>query len=371
MQGFATADSTSLFSKRFPEVNEDFFKTLEGLHISSVGVGSFVPEPYKEENYVYSFKDALIQAVLKGCNVIDTAINYRCQKSEREVGEALAELKDIHWILREELFICTKAGFIPLDFPFPQNPYEWIEENMLIPNRAQKEEIIIDQHCLSPMFLRWSLEQSLKNMQVGCVDVFYIHNPEMQLGYVDDKEFFKRMQKAFEMCEKLVEEGKIKAYGIASWNGFLYDDDNMEYISLNKMVNLAEKAGGKGHHLKYLQIPYNLAKPHPYNYTNQKLDDGQYYTCFQAAKKLGIHVFTSSSLLRMNLFKRPFSKKVGALLGEYEMSDIHRAIQFARSPEDVACALFSSKDSEHISHNMMINKIPLANPQDYARIFSL
>ena len=35
------------------------------------------------------------------------------------------------FVKREELIICSKGGFIQLEYPFPQNPYAWIEENII------------------------------------------------------------------------------------------------------------------------------------------------------------------------------------------------------------------------------------------------
>ena len=148
-------------------------------------------------------------AVLNGINLIDTAINYRYQTSEREIGEALKELFSDGSAVREQLVVTSKAGFLPLDFPFPENPYQWIDEHVLVPGLATKEEVVVDQHCITPAYLRWSVEQSLKNLQLETIDVFFLHNPDMQLGYVEYKTLKKRIKKAFELFEKLVEEGKI------------------------------------------------------------------------------------------------------------------------------------------------------------------
>lgn len=53
-------------------------------------------------------------AISGGVNVIDKAINYRYQKSERVVGAALRFLME-NEIQRDELFICSKGGYIPED----------------------------------------------------------------------------------------------------------------------------------------------------------------------------------------------------------------------------------------------------------------
>ena len=58
--------------------------------------------------------NAIIESVeTGGLNVIDTAINYRYQKSERTLGAALRFLLDNKYS-REELFLCSKIGYIPV-----------------------------------------------------------------------------------------------------------------------------------------------------------------------------------------------------------------------------------------------------------------
>ncbi len=370
-KGYATKEGTKKFAEKFENSSDDFYNKCENLIVSSVGVGSFAPEAYREENYIYSFKDSIKEAIKLGCNFIDTAINYRYQESEREIGAAISELIDENVITREEIVVSSKGGFIPLDFPFPENPYKWIEEHMIGKKLAKKEEIELDQHCISPKFVEWSLEQSRKNLGLETIDIYYLHNPEMQLGNMRYKKLLETIEDNFEMFEKKVKEGAIKHYGIASWNGLLYEDTNIEYLSLLDIYKIAKKVGGKNNHFKFVQIPYNLAKPHAYSYTNQKLEDELFYSLFQATKKLGINVVTSSAFLRMNLFKRPFSQKVRGLLGEEAMSDLHRALQFSRSNEFVTSALFSTKDIEHMRHDMEIITIKKAKPEYYSQIFKI
>jgi len=53
-----------------------------------------------------------------GVNVVDTAINYRCQKAERSIGAALKTLINKNGVNRDELFISSKNGYIPDDSDF-------------------------------------------------------------------------------------------------------------------------------------------------------------------------------------------------------------------------------------------------------------
>ena len=57
-------------------------------------------------------------------------------------------------------------------------------------------------------------------MNLECVDVYYIHNPESQLGHVSEEEFYTRLRAAFESLEQSRAQGQLKFYGVATWNGF-------------------------------------------------------------------------------------------------------------------------------------------------------
>ena len=179
---YATKEGTFAFLKQFPRYSRDFFRFNGDYFVSSIGLGTFRKEPYREENYVINYKEAVKTAIENGINMIDTAINYRYQVSEEEIGEALAELFIEGKVKREALVIASKAGFLPLEFPFPEDPYQWIKTEILDTGLATKDEIIIDQHCMSPDYLRWSVEKSLQNLGIKTLDILYLHNPETQLG---------------------------------------------------------------------------------------------------------------------------------------------------------------------------------------------
>lgn len=368
--GVSTKEGTFSYLKRFPKYSRDFYSFSHDQFFSTLGLGTFKPEPYKEDNYIVNFKNAIIQAVTHGINYIDTASNYRFGVSEQEIKEALDELIGKQNFKREELIISSKAGFIPLEFPFPKDPYSWIESELIQKGLTSKEEIVIDQHCMNPKFLRWSVERSLANLGVKSLDILFLHNPETQLGYVPAETVLKRIKEAFILFEAMVKEGKIKHYGVASWNAFLYEEGHTEYLSLMDIIEIAKEVGGENHHFKYLQIPYNLAKTHAFNYTNQKYKDGKYYSTMQISHMENIHIIGSSSLLQMNLFKKPFSKNTAALLGTKEMSDIHTALQFSRSGALVS-SLFGSLTPEHVKNNLFLAYTPKADPSTYQSLFTL
>lgn len=359
---YANKEATFAYLKQFPKYAKDFYRFNGDFFVSSLGLGTFRKEPYREENYIVNYKESVKMAVLNGINLIDTAINYRYQVSEEEIGEALEELFEEKRASREQLIITSKAGFLPLEFPFPLNPYEWIDTNVIKSGLAKKEEIVIDQHCLSPEYLRWSVEKSLANLKLQTLDIMFLHNPETQLGYVAYETLLGRIEAAFTLFEELVKEGKIRAYGIATWNGFLYEDTHKEYLSLGDIIKIAQKVGGEKHHFKYVQSPFNLGKPEAYNFNNQKGPDGRYYTLMQAIQGFGLQFFASSSLLQLNLFKAKFASDVGEALGTSDFNDVTSALQFARSGGAIS-ALFGAVDPQHVEENLTLAYLPSATKE--------
>jgi aryl-alcohol dehydrogenase-like predicted oxidoreductase len=363
----ATLDATYNYAKRFSQY-KDFYIKHNDLIFSKLGLGTFNKEPYKEENYVFHYIESVKEAIRSGINLIDTASNYRYGQSEREIGEALKELGDE--VKREELIICSKGGFIQLDYPFPENPYMWIDENIINANLATKDDIEIDQHCMTPDFLEWSCKRSLENIGVKSFDIYYLHNPEMQFIKLGEKNFYKEIKKIFKRFEKLASDGLFKSYGVATWNGFIGESN--ELISLEKLVQIAKEVGGDNHNFKYIQLPFNMGKSAAYTKNTQKVDNEE-CTIIQAAHRLGIGVISSSSLLQMNLFKKSFSPESGAILDESMTleSDIQLALQFVRSTPGIISSLFGSIVPLHVKHNVKISKIKSISQNRYNLLYRL
>ena len=364
---FATTEGTLSFAKKFSNY-KDFYIKHNDLIFSKLGLGTFNKEPYKEENYVFHYIEGVKQAIRSGINLIDTASNYRYGQSEKEIGEALQELGDE--VKREELIICSKGGFIQLDYPFPKNPYTWIEENIIEAGLATAEDIELDQHCMTPDFLEYSCRRSLKNLGVDALDIYYLHNPEMQLSKLGEKEFYKQIEKIFKRFEKLADEGLFKSYGVAVWNGFIIE--NEELLSLEKLVACAEKVGGKNHRFKYIQLPFNMGKTAAYTQPTQKVNN-EPCTIIQAAFRLKIGVISSSSLLQMNLFKKSFTAETGVVLDDSMTlkSDIQLALQFVRSTPGIVSSLFGSKVPVHIKENCEISKVKSVKREKYDLLYRL
>src|ERR1043166_9107593 len=152
--------------------------TTPRASLSSIGIGTYLGNA--DDTTDANYTDAVVRAVQLGVNVIDPAANYRFQRSERSIGAALQILANEHGIARDELVICTKGGYLPFDGAPPRNAREYVNETFVNPGIASFDDIVGGMHCMTPAYLQNQLEQSLSNMKLECVDVYYIHNPESQ-----------------------------------------------------------------------------------------------------------------------------------------------------------------------------------------------
>jgi aryl-alcohol dehydrogenase-like predicted oxidoreductase len=362
--GRATPESTHRYAQRFAErIAPGHFREIAGgLWASSIGIGTYLGEPDAVTDRGYT--ESVVAALQGGFNLVDSAINYRFQRSERSVGAALKQLV-ARGFSREELILCTKAGFLTPDGQMPADPDEYFAQEYLSRQLFRPEDIAQGCHCLSPAFLADQLERSRRNLGIQCVDVFYLHNPETQLPEVAREEFRRRIAAAFTLLESAVSEGKIAAYGMATWNAFREDPKSPSYLSLEEIVSIVREAGGQDHHFRFVQLPFNLAMPEALTRPNQ-IVNGKTMAMVQAARALGITLISSAALLQGQLTKN-LPPYVGEALGL--RSNAALALQFARSAPGIATALAGMSHAEHVNANLALVGIEPAHRDQFLKLF--
>jgi aryl-alcohol dehydrogenase-like predicted oxidoreductase len=300
-----------------------------------------------------------------GCNVIDTAINYRCQRSERAIGAALKELA-VRGYDRSELIIATKGGFLPFDGAPPNGARSYFDQTFIAAGVATAADIVGGYHCMTPRYLAHQVDCSLRNLDIECIDIYYVHNPESQLAKITREEFDSRLRRAFEFLERAVADGKIRMYGTATWNGYRNPSDARDYLSLPEIVALAEKTGGKDHHFKVIQVPLNLGMSEALSSSNQQVA-GKEGTLLEAAQALNVAVMCSASVLQGQLTRNLPDIICDTFQGLE--TDGQRALQFVRSTPGVTTALVGMKQLSHVEENLKIACIPPAPWEQYSKLF--
>jgi aryl-alcohol dehydrogenase-like predicted oxidoreductase len=364
LQGCATREGTQHYRDRFKEIAaSDHFRQAQNLWFSSIGIGTYLGNGDEETDRRYT--ESIVRAVELGANLIDTAANYRFQRSERAIGAALDELSK-RGFTREEIVICTKGGYLPFDGAPPRDVRQYIEENFIKTRIAGWGEIAGGAHCMSPRYLENQLDQSLRNMNLDCVNVYYVHNPESQLAAVSSDEFRKRLRAAFEFLEQCVANHKIQNYGVATWNGFRAEPDARDYHSLESMVEIARELAGDEHHFRFIQLPVNLAMPEALFFQNQKLGD-EYVSALEAAEAFSITAIASGSILQGQV-ARGLPEAIRDPLGSLA-TDAQTGIQFVRSAPGITTALVGMSSVAHVEENLQLVQAEPVSADDLLSVF--
>jgi aryl-alcohol dehydrogenase-like predicted oxidoreductase len=364
LPGQATLDGTERYCKRFAEqLPESHFRRSQDLWLSSIGLGTYLGN--YDDATDQEYHKAVVTAAGAGCNVVDSAVNYRLQRSERAIGTALKELSSRGYN-RSEFIVATKGGFIPYDGTPPKDSREYIEKTFIKTGLAGSADIVSGCHCMTPKYLLNQLECSLRNLDVETIDIYYLHNPETQLGKVSAEEFDQRVVKAFDALESAVDAGKIQMYGMATWNCFRNDAGAKDYLSLTHVIELAEKASGRNHHFKVIQLPLNLGMSEALSNANQPAH-GHRHNVLEVAQDLGLTVMCSASVLQGQL-----SRDLPPIIAETFTgldTDAQRALQFVRSTPGVTTALVGMKQQKHVEENLQTARIAPAPWEQYSKLF--
>jgi aryl-alcohol dehydrogenase-like predicted oxidoreductase len=368
LEGIATTDGTARYRDRFRGVAaEGHFRFEQLLWLSSIGTGTYLGG--WDDATDRSYSEAITLALSLGANVIDTAANYRFQRSERTIGETLTNLIGAGRYAREEIVVCTKGGYVAFDGAPPAGQAgvrDYIERTFVATGIARFEDFVGLSHCMTPRYLEHQVTQSLRNLKLEALDVYYVHNPESQLSAVTRDEFYARLSAAFEQLERERATNRIKNYGVATWNGFRLDPSEQGFHSLERMCEIARGIGGDDHGFRFVQLPFSLAMPEALTLDNQPYK-GKRVSLLEAAKALGVSVVASASLMQGRA-ARDLPEQVREPLGSLA-TDVQTAIQFVRSTPGITTALVGMSRPTHVEENLQLVRLPPASADDYSRLF--
>jgi uncharacterized protein YyaL (SSP411 family)/aryl-alcohol dehydrogenase-like predicted oxidoreductase len=236
-----------------------------GLTVSRLGFGT-----YRVGQREADHREALIKALRMGCNLIDTSTNYMDGESEQLVGSVLKKLIGAGELVREEIIVVSKIGYVQGQNLAQAQARE--KTGRPYPDMVKYGDDMW--HCVHPEFLADQLTQSLDRLGLATLDVCLLHNPEYFLSHatrlgntvVQDlsalrDQFYERLRSAFEYFETQVQAGRLRAYGVSS-NTVTAAPGDSDATSLSRMIEAAkaaaQKAGCSPHHFAVLQCPMNV-----------------------------------------------------------------------------------------------------------------
>lgn len=350
----ATAAGTASYADRFAAgFTTEFFRlSTFGVTLSSIGIGTYLGDANDAVDEAYI--DSVTHAVQRGVNLIDAAINYRSQRSERAVGTAIQRLLSAGKTARDELVVCSKAGYVPLsDAPIStREEYRaYVQREFIDPQILRPEEIVAGGHSLAPRFLRYCLAKTRQNLGLRAVDIYYLHNPEQQLAGLGVAELDGRLCSAFEFLEEAVGRGEIGVYGVSTWEGLRTPPGSKSHLGLERMVAIAREVAGDSHNCRVVQLPVNLAMTEGIRENTQPTRDG-FGTAVQVAADHGMTVIASAPLMQAKL-----ATGLPPALGSHFpgcTTDAQRALEFARTAPGVTSALVGMSKTTHVDENLHV-----------------
>lgn len=357
--GKASNSGTSKFAQN-SGVNLKNFNNFQNLTLSNVGIGTYLGESDSATDIKVT--NAVKQSIRSGVNVIDTAINYRSQKAERSVGKAISELVINEEISRDQIFLSSKNGYVTNDADIQLGFWEYVKQEYTQKGIVNEGDITSGYHCMTPSYLSDQLDRSLKNLNVDCIDLMYLHNAiEGQIKDVSREQFLENLKSVFELYEQKRDEGKIQFYGMATWECFRVPNDNPQFLSLEDTVNMAKKVGGDNHGFRFIQLPFNLYYDQALLTKNQTFSN-ESVSVLESAVNLGIGVFTSVPFMQGRLLSS------GVMPEFNDLKPSLRSLQFIRSSPGVLAPLIGQKSSEHVSENLEILNIPPLSDDEFLKL---
>jgi aryl-alcohol dehydrogenase-like predicted oxidoreductase len=359
--GYAKSEAMTQFLNA-RAVHPDQKRSFCGSPVASLGLGTYLGK--MDEFTDAQVAQAVVQSVEMGCNLIDTAINYRGQRGERSVGEGIRRAILSGKIQRDQIFVATKGGFVPFDRNPPADMRAYFISTYAEPGICGLGDVVSGVHCLSPKFLKDQVSRSRQNLGLETIDLYYLHNPETQLEELPERLFYIKLEEAFAAMEELVVKGEIRAYGMATWDGFRNESTSQGYLDLQRCYDTAASAYKRVHpeyvgpaksSFKAVQIPFNLAMPEAILVNTQRFH-GHPHSAITTAKDLGLSVAVSAPLYQARLCHGLPEFLVEAF--PKELSQAHCALVFASSFPEVDVALVGMKSFDHVQHNLQMLKKP-------------
>jgi aryl-alcohol dehydrogenase-like predicted oxidoreductase len=329
LSGNATSKGVERFARNFGKQSIAFYRRAQDVFVSSVGIGTYRGAMTKEADAAYA---AAVHAALKGgINLIDTSINYRQQRSEGAVAEGVRRFVEESGGNRDEVVVCTKGGYLV--------------PRAVTPGTVGANDVVDGTHSIAGAFLADQINRSRRNLGLETIDVYYLHNPETQLKFIEMPEFTRRIHVAFDQLEQAVSDGFIRYYGTATWDGYFGGG-----LSLRALAEAARRIAGDNHHFRFVQLPFNIGMREALIHAEGEMD------ILDMSAELGITVIASASLLQGRLSRN--------LPGEFARSmpglstDAQRAIQFTRSNPGITSALVGMQKVTHVMENLVVAGIP-------------
>lgn len=371
--GHATSAATKLYTQTFgkacaPGHYSDFLNLH--LQLSSLGIGTF---PGAANDAVDDDYAAIIErALLNGINVIDTAAHYRYCRSPSVVGEGLRRAL-AQGVTREQVYLISKGGFLGFRDGPPADFEAWFESEIVAKELGTRADLT-KAHLISPQHVQFQLEFSRHAMGVETLDAFLIDQPEVHIPSIGKDQLNKKLEQVFVVLEQAVQDGKLRAYGISTFEGFRVETDHPLFQSITSMQGHAEKAArlvqkrdDAKHYFKVIELPFNQVMLEGFTRFSHATGHGNIGSTIQAAYQLKVYVMASHTMLKGHLARQSTETVQNAM--PLLKNHAQRALQFNRSTPGLGTSLVGISSPEHLDDVLAVARIAPLEKAEYLKMY--
>ncbi|MBL3670874.1 aldo/keto reductase [Streptomyces sp. M2CJ-2] len=306
------------------------FRERQDMQLSTLGLGTARFSFSRDLDAV----DVLLKALEMGCNVVDMGGNYGGGEACAVVGRGLRRAFAAGTVARDEVFLCSKAGFTEhLDFSAAARSRGWTQNG----------------HCMRADYLRWEFERQCSYLGVDGLDAFLLHNPEEAVQYAGAS-FWQLLESAFTLLEDLVSQGKLSLYGISTAEALRVSRSDPHHLDLADLWEVATAVGGRQHHFRVIELPVSASRLEGFDvpaHRKSPAKDGTLVSALKWAETREMMVLASTPLNGGGRIEA-LGAAVGDLLGIRDPAT--SLLQVARSIPGVTCALVGVTTPQHLAN---------------------
>ncbi len=245
-----------------------------------------------------------------GINFFDTAPVYGFGHSERLIAKALKGKRD-------QIILATKLGL------------RWKKETLGSLRRDSSVESI-----------RFEIEESLKNLETDCIDLYQVHWPDLETPFAE----------TMEELMKLKESGKIRHIGLSNFSKKEMEEclKHGEVVSLQSKYNMLERDLAKE------EIPFCVEQKLgiiPYSPLASGILTGKYdkTTKFKDWRSKGMLGHFSGEIFEGYIDIVEELKKIAS---KYGKKVHHLAINWLLAQEGISTAIIGVKTAAQVEENL-------------------
>jgi len=369
--GHATRGATEEYSRTLGSgLAEGHYSDFlnEHLKLSSLGIGTFPGAAGDEVDDAYA--TVVHDAARAGINVFDTAAHYRYGRSAVALGLGLARAF-ADGVRREQVFVVGKGGFLVTPGGPPQDFDAFFDANVVARGLGSRADLA-GMHLISPQHLDAQIDAVRAATGLATLDAFLLDQPEVHFAAIGKEMTNRKIAQVFATFERARADGRIRSYGISTFDGLRAETDALAFQSLTSMIGLAEKAaqevlGSNAHGLRVVQMPFNQAMTEGFTRFSQATGKGNIASSVQAAHQLRVYVMASHTLGK-GMLAQQSAEAVERALADLPNA-AQRAMQFNRSTPGIGTSLVGVSNPAHLADLLAVARRPPMPRAEYLKLY--